>query len=88
MIADVVLRFQWVVFAFFGRPINESPATAFLVALAELFRRFIWLTFRMENEHATNVFLFRASKDTPLPYAVSKKIEKAVKKIGSITLLF
>lgn len=81
MIADVVLRFQWIVFAFFGRPINESPATAFLVALAELFRRFIWLTFRMENEHATNVFLFRASKDTPLPYAVSKKIEKAVKKL-------
>ncbi|RCK55780.1 Protein SYG1 [Candida viswanathii] len=81
MVADVVLRFQWVFYAFFGRAINESAATGFLVALAELFRRFIWLTFRMENEHATNVFLFRASKDTPLPYSVSKKVEKAVKKL-------
>lgn len=81
MIADVTLRFQWIFYAFFGKAINNAAGTAFLVALAELFRRFIWLTFRMENEHATNVFLFRASKDTPLPYAVSKKVEKAVKKL-------
>ena len=35
----------------------------------------------MENEHATNVILFRASKDTPLPYSVSNKVEKAIKKL-------
>ncbi|EMG47748.1 hypothetical protein G210_1799 [Candida maltosa Xu316] len=81
MVTDVVLRFQWVFYAFFNQQIQQSAVTSYFVALAEIFRRFIWLSIRMENEHATNVFLFRASKDTPLPYAVSNKVEKAVKKL-------
>ena len=76
MITDVILRFQWVFYAFFTRQIQQSAVTSFCIAVAEILRRFIWILFRMENEHATNVILFRASKDTPLPYSVSNKVEK------------
>ena len=81
MVIDVILRFQWIFYAFFSHQIQQSAVTSFCVALAEILRRFIWVFFRMENEHATNVILFRASKETPLPYAVSAKVEKAVKKL-------
>ncbi|KAI3406359.2 SYG1 [Candida oxycetoniae] len=81
MIIDVILRFQWIFYAFFGDQIQQSAVTSFCVALAEILRRFIWVFFRMENEHCTNVILFRASKETPLPYAVSAKVEKAVKRL-------
>lgn len=81
MITDVILRFQWVFYAFFTRQIQQSAVTSFCIAVAEILRRFIWILFRMENEHATNVILFRASKDTPLPYSVSNKVEKAIKKL-------
>ena len=60
----------------FTRQIQQSAVTSFCIAVAEILRRFIWILFRMENEHATNVILFRASKDTPLPYSVSNKVEK------------
>jgi len=81
MVLDVILRFQWIFYAFFTHQIQQSAVTSFCVALAEILRRFIWIFFRMENEHCTNVILFRASKDTPLPYAVSAKVERAVKKL-------
>ncbi|KAI5953544.1 SYG1 [Candida jiufengensis] len=81
MVIDVILRFQWVFYAFFSHQIQQSAITSFCVALAEIIRRFIWIFFRMENEHVTNVILFRASKDTPLPYAVSLKTERAIKKL-------
>ncbi|KAG5421696.1 SYG1 [Candida metapsilosis] len=81
MVLDVILRFQWIFYAFFTHQIQQSAITSFCVALAEILRRFIWIFFRMENEHCTNVILFRASKDTPLPYAVSANVERAVKKL-------
>lgn len=31
----------------------------------------MWSIFRVENEHCTNVHRFRASRDIPLPYALS-----------------
>ncbi|KAG7660761.1 SYG1 [[Candida] subhashii] len=81
MIVDVILRFQWVFYAFFNNQIQQSQVTSFGIAFAEIIRRFIWIFFRMENEHCTNVTLFRASKDTPLPYAISYKVEKAIKQL-------
>ncbi|CAH6722733.1 protein Syg1p [[Candida] jaroonii] len=81
MVVDVILRFQWIFYAFFTNQIQQSAATSFLIALAELIRRIIWVLFRMENEHCTNVILFRASRDSPLPYAVSSKVERAIKKL-------
>lgn len=81
MVVDVILRFQWVFYAFFSNQIQQLAATSFCVALAELLRRFIWMFFRMENEHCTNVTLFRASRDSPLPYRLPLKVEKAIKRL-------
>lgn len=81
MILDVLLRFQWIFYACFLQQIQQSAVTSFAIALAELFRRFIWIFFRMENEHCTNVILFRASRDSPLPYAISYKVERAIRNL-------
>ncbi|KAK6453994.1 membrane signaling protein [Scheffersomyces xylosifermentans] len=81
IVADVILRFQWIFYAFFSNQIQQSAVTSFFIATAEIIRRFIWIFFRMENEHCTNVILFRASKDSPLPYTVSPRVEKAIKKL-------
>lgn len=81
MILDVILRFQWVFYAFFTHQIQQLAVTSFCVALAEVLRRFIWIFFRMENEHCTNVTLFRASRDSPLPYAISNRVERSIRKL-------
>lgn len=81
IIADVILRFQWIFYAFFTSQVQQLAVTSFCIALAELLRRFIWMFFRMENEHCTNVILFRASRDSPLPYMISNKVERAVNKL-------
>ncbi|KAF5126716.1 hypothetical protein DV495_003270 [Geotrichum candidum] len=47
-----------------------SAKVSFFVALAEVFRRFIWTFFRVENEHCSNVQRFRASRDVSLPYQI------------------
>lgn len=81
VVVNVMLRFQWVFYAFFSHQIQQLAVTSFSIALAELLRRFIWFFFRMENEHCTNVILFRASRDSPLPYTVPPKVERAIKKL-------
>ncbi|CAK7901253.1 protein Syg1p [[Candida] anglica] len=80
-ILDIILRFQWIFYACFAKQIQQSAVTSFCVALAEIIRRFIWIFFRMENEHCTNVILFRASRDSPLPYPMKSKVERAIKKL-------
>ncbi|GAV28081.1 hypothetical protein PMKS-001549 [Pichia membranifaciens] len=67
------MRFQWVVYVFTPYKISHSALTAFAIAVAELIRRFVWMFFRMENEHATNVNLFRVSRVCPLPYNFTNK---------------
>ncbi|CUM47483.1 unnamed protein product [Debaryomyces fabryi] len=81
MVIDVILRFQWIFYAFFTSQIQQLAVTSFCVALAEILRRFIWIFFRMENEHCTNVTLFRASRDSPLPYAISTKVERSIRRL-------
>lgn len=68
MVSDILLRFQWVFYAAFGTQVGQSAFTSFGIGIAEIFRRFIWLLIRMENEHVTNIHLYRASRETPLPY--------------------
>lgn len=80
-ILDILLRFQWIFYAFFSNQIQQLAVTSFLIAVAEIFRRFIWMFFRMENEHCTNVVLFRASRDSPLPYMILSKVESAIKRL-------
>ncbi|RHZ61310.1 SPX and EXS domain-containing protein, partial [Aspergillus thermomutatus] len=71
MVADVIIRFNWIYYAIFARDIQHSALLSFMVALSEIFRRGVWTIFRVENEHCTNVLLFRASRDVPLPYEVA-----------------
>lgn len=84
IVVDVILRFQWIFYAFFSDQIQQLAVTSFCVALAELLRRFIWMFFRMENEHCTNVTLFRASRDSPLPYMLPVKVERAIKRLVAL----
>lgn len=70
MVIDLVLRFNWIWYAIFEQQIQQKQLLSFFVALSEIFRRVMWMFFRMENEHVSNVKRFRASRDVPLPYHV------------------
>ena len=51
---------------------QHSAALVFIIALGEVFRRFMWNFFRMENEHMTNARHLIASRDVPLPFSLPK----------------
>lgn len=70
MVLDVVIRFNWIFYAIFASDMQHSAVLSFFVSLSEVFRRGMWTIFRVENEHCTNVHLFRASRDVPLPYPI------------------
>lgn len=70
MVLDLILRFNWIWYAIFEHQIQQKQLVSFFVALSEILRRFMWMFFRMENEHTSNVKRFRASRDVPLPYTV------------------
>ena len=70
IVIDVVIRFNWIFYAIFAHDIQHSAVLSFVISFSEIIRRGIWTVFRVENEHCTNVLLFRASRDVPLPYAV------------------
>ena len=68
-VLDPILRFQWIFYALFAADVQHSAILSFFVALAEVFRRGMWMLFRVESEHCNNVGRFRASRDVPLPYS-------------------
>jgi hypothetical protein len=72
MVLDVMVRFNWIFYAIFVDDIQHSAVLTFVVSLSEVCRRGMWTLFRVENEHCTNVHLFRAMRDIPLPYAVEE----------------
>jgi hypothetical protein len=72
MVLDPILRFNWIFYAIFFHEVQHSAILSFLIGLSEITRRGIWVIFRVENEHCTNVGRFRASRDIPLPYKVPK----------------
>lgn len=72
MVLDPILRFNWIFYAIFFHEVQHSAILSFLVGVSEITRRGIWVIFRVENEHCTNVGRFRASRDIPLPYKVPK----------------
>ncbi|KAL4896014.1 EXS family-domain-containing protein [Aspergillus ambiguus] len=71
MVVDVIVRFNWIFYAIFAHDMQHSAVLSFVVSFSEICRRGVWTIFRVENEHCTNVLLFRASRDVPLPYAIS-----------------
>lgn len=84
MVSDVILRFLWVIYIAFPGQLQQLAISSFLLAVAELLRRFIWMFFRMENEHRTNVTLFRASRESPLPYFISHRVGNAIDKLVEV----
>ena len=53
MVADSLLRFNWIFYVIFASNIQHSTAVSFFINLSEVFRRWIWAFFRMDNEHCT-----------------------------------
>lgn len=77
MIWDVLIRFQWIVYALAPQTIQQSALTSFILAVTEVLRRFVWIIFRVENEHVANVHLFKVTGESPLPYPVSRTDEES-----------
>jgi hypothetical protein len=77
MIIDPILRFNWIFYAIYADDVQHSAILSFIIALSEVCRRGIWVIFRVENEHCTNVGRFRASRDVPLPYKIRRRTEAA-----------
>ncbi|KAI5816413.1 SPX domain-containing protein [Pyronema omphalodes] len=75
MVANGLLRYTWVLFIFLKEYKKWAPLISFLIAMGEVFRRFIWCFFRMENEHKGNVQAMRAYKDPKLPYKFEQSDE-------------
>ncbi|KAJ3057519.1 hypothetical protein HK097_004041 [Rhizophlyctis rosea] len=70
---NFILRLSWV---FLLSPNNwglvqDSRILVYFQALLELFRRFVWSIFRMENEHTNNIGRYRAVTDVPLPFRIN-----------------
>lgn len=64
MVEDMILRFIWVLKVTLGETLTgygEILGTA--LSLLEVFRRFVWNFFRLENEHLNNCGQFRAVRD-------------------------
>jgi len=70
MVADVLLRMTWVFFIVFRQNAQHSSVASFVIALFEVFRRTLWMIFRVENEHCVNIANNKASRDIPLPYRI------------------
>ncbi|KAK2841483.1 hypothetical protein Q7C36_013062 [Tachysurus vachellii] len=65
IVEDVILRFSWTLQIALTNFTHVSSADVVATALAplEVFRRFVWNFFRLENEHLNNCGEFRAVRD-------------------------
>ncbi|XP_077470872.1 xenotropic and polytropic retrovirus receptor 1 homolog isoform X2 [Stigmatopora argus] len=66
IVEDVLLRFSWIMTVTLST-LNVVPGISDILATAlapmEVFRRFVWNFFRLENEHLNNCGEFRAVRD-------------------------
>lgn len=70
IITNSILRCGWIIYVLPGPA--STLTRSFLVAFLEVLRRFQWNFYRVGNEHQGNVDQYRALRDTPLPYTISK----------------
>ncbi|PVD21893.1 hypothetical protein C0Q70_17696 [Pomacea canaliculata] len=64
IVEDVILRFIWVLTVTLADGhFLHAEILATILALLEVFRRFVWNFFRLENEHLNNCGMFRAVRD-------------------------
>lgn len=73
MFVDPIIRADWFFYIVYASQLQHSALLSFVLALAEVLRRFMWCFFRMENEHIGNVGANRAYRDLPLPYHLPQK---------------
>ncbi|KAI6248784.1 hypothetical protein HI914_02543 [Erysiphe necator] len=78
MILNPTLRFDWILYLTNIHLLGHSTKVAFVVAFAEVTRRGIWVIFRVENEHCSNVVHFKASRAPQLPYTAAVETKEAV----------
>lgn len=74
---DPILRFNWIFYVIYAQDLQHSSIISFLVSLSEVLRRGMWVLFRVENEHATNVGRYRAQRDPALPYEAGDDVQAA-----------
>lgn len=79
MLEDLLLRFTWlyvILMKLFLGPVLPDQTYATVVALLEVFRRFVWNFFRVENEHVNNCGHFReVTEIPPLNQALVQQLE-------------
>ena len=64
MIEDFLLRFAWIAKHFIKtQKALPDAINSSIFAFLEIFRRFVWNFFRLENEHLNNCGEFRAVRD-------------------------
>ncbi|KAF5754898.1 putative SPX domain-containing protein [Helianthus annuus] len=80
MVLDIVLRLAWLqlVVKFNIRALKGTVISALFSSL-EIFRRGVWMFFRLENEHLNNVGKYRAFKSVPLPFSYYEEDENEKK---------
>ncbi len=80
MIEDLVFRSLWTINISFGNRgafLVESNILGTILAILEVFRRFVWNFFRLENEHVNNVGEFRAVRDISIHPVDLSKVDAA-----------
>ncbi|KAK9479622.1 EXS family-domain-containing protein [Lipomyces japonicus] len=87
MIADPLMRLNWIFYVIFPVQVQQSAMLSFFIALVEVLRRVLWIFFRMENEHCTNVGRFVASRNLPLPYNLDETADRELTEINIQTPL-
>ncbi|XP_039267129.2 xenotropic and polytropic retrovirus receptor 1 homolog [Styela clava] len=66
IVEDFILRFSWVISVAITHTLKSTVSNGILktvFVILEVFRRFIWNFFRLENEHLNNCGEFRAVRD-------------------------
>ncbi|CAF3563282.1 unnamed protein product [Rotaria sordida] len=66
IVEDVIFRYIWIINVFMQfrtHSAEYADVIGFIFGLIEIFRRFIWNYFRLENEHLNNCGEFRAVRD-------------------------
>ncbi|KAF7325791.1 Signal transduction protein [Mycena kentingensis (nom. inval.)] len=71
IISNTLLRFVWVIYIPTQGP--DMMLRAFIAALCEIFRRWQWNFYRLENEQMGNRDMYRATRDVPLPYSLDER---------------
>ncbi|KAJ9588311.1 hypothetical protein L9F63_018309, partial [Diploptera punctata] len=88
IVEDLILRFSWA-FSYIlteGKYVNSDIMTSITSPL-EVFRRFVWNFFRLENEHLNNCGKFRAVRDisvAPIDSSDQTQIIKMMDEIDGV----